>query len=210
MEENRLKPMKEGYDEELFNSLYHQTSKLRRSLAYQIDARRYGVDYEDILSWFDIKFIHAFNRYFGEKEPDILKAYIINSLGFFKNRILRYGYSLKNQVNNTIDISEASKLKGINIEYSQTDEELFLELALSFLKKTLSKEAYQVLELELYPPLYIIKRVGTNKSAYAKIPNQLICEYFGWEFKTKALQYVSNLRKEIQEGILLAKQELAY
>ena len=93
MEIHRLKPMKEGYSVQLFNDLYKQTSKLRKKLASQIDYRRYGVTPDIIESWFDDKFIYVFNKHFDNKDTDVLKGFIINSLQVFKYRVLRGAYS---------------------------------------------------------------------------------------------------------------------
>ena len=104
MESHRLKPMVDGYDEKLFNKIYQDTELLRKKLTYQIDARKFGFDQNEIYSWFNVKLIFTFNRYYNESTPEILKAKIINSLQNFKNRIIKLSYSLKNSVNNTINI----------------------------------------------------------------------------------------------------------
>ena len=54
MEENRLKQMPENYDRAVFESIYSKTKNLRNKLAYGIDARRFGVDQDEIKSWFDV------------------------------------------------------------------------------------------------------------------------------------------------------------
>jgi len=73
MEEHRLTKMKDNYDEKLFNDIYEKVQPLKRKLASTISTSKLGVEYEDILSWFDIKFIFVFNKYFDTKPPDILK-----------------------------------------------------------------------------------------------------------------------------------------
>ena len=73
MELHRLKPMESGYDSSLFNKLYKETAPLRKSLARQIDSRRFGVSDDVILSWFDDKFMFVFNKHFKDKEVDILR-----------------------------------------------------------------------------------------------------------------------------------------
>ena len=67
MEENRLKPMTQGYDESLFNLIYDKTKHLRRKLASEIDHRRFGVTNEDIKSWFDVKLIYVFKKRLNTK-----------------------------------------------------------------------------------------------------------------------------------------------
>ena len=85
MELHRLKPMESGYDSQLFNKLYKETTQLRKSLARQIDSRRFGVSDDVILSWFDDKFMFVFNKHFKDKEVDVLRGFIINSLQTFIN-----------------------------------------------------------------------------------------------------------------------------
>lgn len=201
MEENRLKPMVDGYDEKLFNELYEQTAQLRKKLASQIDSRRFGVDYKEILSWFDIKFIFTFNKYFGSKDKDLLKGYIISSLQFFKNRILRSSYSKKAQVYNTIDIEEVYNLQETTIEHEYDEKQVFLQIALDFMKSRLSYEAYQILVIELNPPFYILDQIAKHqKYTTTKIPSSIIADYLGLD-GTEGVKYVNKLRKEIQ-GVL--------
>lgn len=209
MEENRLRPMKKGYDERLFHDLYACTANLRRKLASEIDPKRFGVDYYEILSWFDVKFIHAFNRYVEEKEPNLLKAHMIRSLQFFKNRILRAAYSKKNQVNNNcIDIEELYDLKEPSVEYEYNEQDFFLQVAMEFMRNNLTQEAYQVLEVELHPPLYVLTRLSDRENS-TKIPSNLIADYLGWGLGREAIKQVNNLRKEIRNITLVAKEHFS-
>jgi hypothetical protein len=209
MEEHRLKPMKQGYDEQLFYDLYQATNNLRKKLASEIDPKRFGVDYKEILSWFDIKFIYTFNKYFGEKEPNLLKAHLIRALQFFKNRILRAAYTNKNQVNNnTIDIEELYDLQEPTIEYEYDEREFFMKLALEFMHNNLSEEAYRVLEVELHPPLYILTRLE-DKESTAKIPSNLIADYLGWGLGKDAIKQVNSLRREIKNITMVAKEHFS-
>ena len=75
MELHRLQPMK-PYDPKLFNELYKKTERLRKSLVYQIDSSRWGVTQDEVMSWFDDKFIFVFNKYQDQKKPDILLGYL--------------------------------------------------------------------------------------------------------------------------------------
>lgn len=197
MEESRLKPMQEGYDQELFLEIYESTQNLRRKLTSQIDPKRFGVDRDEIMSWFDVKFLHAFNKYFGQKTPGILKAHIIRSLQFFKNRILRHSYSLKNSVNNNcVDITELYDLQEPSVEYEYDERDFFLNIALEFMKSHLSEQAFIVLKVELKPPLYILERLGNASTA--KIPSNLISDYLGMGTDREAISQVNSLRKEIK------------
>lgn len=203
MEEHRLKAMPKRFNEEVFHDIYKKTEELRRKLTYQIDHRRYGVEREDILSWFDIKFLFTFTKYHEEK-PEILKAYIINSLQFFKNRILRYSYSQKNNVNrSTIDIDEVYNHKDLIEEAVYDETSYYLELASSYLQQHLSPNAYRVLQVELNPPTYILKRL-VDRQTTTKIPSRLIAEYLGLKESDMA-----GLRKEIQLATALAREHFS-
>lgn len=199
MEEHRLKPMKEGYDEQLFNELYIKTEGLRRKLAYQIDPKRFGVDYEEILSWFDVKFIFTFNKYYGDKEPEILKAYLIRALQLFKQRILRASYSQKSQLNNTICIEDAYNLHETQIDEDFDERKALVSFALSIMKDKLSDEAFKVLELEINPPLYILNEISKDdKLETTKIPSSMIADYLGLGSDKPAANYINGLKQEIE------------
>jgi hypothetical protein len=203
MELHRLKPMKAGYDEKLFNKLYKETEDLRRSLVYQIDPRRFGVSSDIIKSWFDDKFIFVFNRYFGEYDEGRLKGYLINSLKTFKLRILRKAYSKYNIHPNEVRLDDDYGLINIiPIESEISESDLFLEMALSFLKEKLSLDAYTLLQLELNPPLYITSKMDNPKT---KIPAKLIAEYFELSPDKDSISFINMLRGEIETSVNLAR-----
>jgi len=194
MEEHRLKPMKPNYDEQLFNELYRNTQSLRNKLAYGIDPKIFGVDYKEILSWFDVKFIFVFNRYCDEKSDEHLKATIINSLKFFKNRILKSSYSQKNQVNNhTLNLDDINS-EGLKIEYEYKEKDTYLESAMNIMKNKLTPEAYQILSIEINPPLYVLNRLANDpKGNTTKIPSKIIGDYLGLGTKE-----INTFKKEIE------------
>lgn len=200
MEENRLTPMGE-YDPKLFNELYKSTSQLRKKLAYQIDSRRLGVDYQEILSWFDVKFIFVFNKYVKTHEKEELKAHLIKALQFFKNRILRKAYSKSNIHNSMIDIEEVYSLKETHIEHEYDERQLFLGLIMEFMENSLSSEAYRILEIELNPPLFILNELSKTNYSTTKIPSSIIADYLGWGISKEAVQRVESLRKELRQAI---------
>lgn len=202
MEEHRLKPMKRGYDEKLFNELYSKTEGLRKKLASQIDCRRFGVDYNEILSWFDVKFIFAFNKYYGEKEPEALKAHIINALQFFKQRILRSSYSQKSQINNRSDtllsLDDVYGLKEPQVDHTYDERNTLVNIGLSIMKNKLSYEAYRVLEVEINPPMYILDQLAAqDKFNTTKIPSFMIADYLGLGSDKPAIKYINTLKQEI-------------
>lgn len=202
MEIHRLIPMKEGYDESLFNRLYHETKHLRDSLAFQIDSRRYGVTPDIIRSWFDDKFIFVFNKYYGTITDDQLKGRIINSLKVFKFRILRKAYSKYNLYNNQVRLEGENNLINIIPNSSEiSNHDLFLELALKYLRKNLCDDAFLVLEIELNPPPFILSQINPN----TKIPAKLIAEYLELPPDKDSISYIKDLNSEINYWICEAK-----
>lgn len=206
MEHHRLKPMKEGYDEKLFNDLYKQTSALRKKLAFEIDARKFGVDYQEVLSWFDVKFIHSFNMYV-DKEPERLLGYIINSLTTYKYRIMRSSYQAKYHNHaHQLDISELYNYDDIIEEPSKSINEEELEKVLTFMKGKLNNDAILILEIELNPPDYILEHLkDLGKKPNQKIPHEVIADYLGYGKSQNVIEYIKDLRSEIKYVMGLAK-----
>lgn len=207
MENHRLKPMKDGYSQELFNKLYEETKQLRKSLAWGIDHRRYGVDKDLVESWFDDKFIFVFNKHCEDKEENILKGFIISSLQQFKNRVLRGAYSKKNEFYcNSIQLEGEHNIINYIIDKEDTStSDIFYGLVLEFFKKELSNDAYSLFELELNPPPFILNRIPKSN---AKIPVSLVLEFFDLENVNKNIKYIRQLRKDILLATEKARQEL--
>lgn len=204
MEIHRLKPMQQDYDKELFCKLYHATEGLRTNLTYQIDARRFGVTSDIVKSWFDDKFIFVFNKYYGTMESERLKGYIINALKTFKFRILRKAYSKNNIYLNEVYLEGEQELINIIPQKDELSEyELFLELALVYLKKNLTDDAFLLLEIDLNPPPYILnKMVNPN----TKIPSKLIAEYLELESTKESTGYINDLRNEVNYWTVQARE----
>ena len=205
MEIHRLQTMKENYPEELFNQIYYQTKQLRKKLASQIDHRRYGVSPDIIESWFDDKFIYVFNKHFDNKDPDVLKGFIINSLAMFKYRVLRKAYSKEGEYySNMVELEGESNLINFIPDVNQADNEsIFKDLALSFMRDKLSDDAFTLLQIQLNPPPYILNRLVKHNSS---IPSDLIAEFLGLSLCNKTKKYISALRKEIKLQTEMAKE----
>ena len=75
---HRLKPMQEGYDQDLFNRLYKLCKPVIKNLVRQIDARRYNVTPDIIQSQFEDKMLFVFNKYYGKVSEEHLKANIFS------------------------------------------------------------------------------------------------------------------------------------
>jgi len=206
MEESRLKPMAQGYDENLFNQLYKDTEGLRRKLASQIDHRRFGLAYEDILSFFNVKFIFCFNKHY-DAPPEKLRAFLINSLRNFKCRILRAAYtkkfsqsivSLDDLPPTEFDVAEDNQVK-----------DYYLDKLMTFMKKHLSDDALLILEIQLNPPPFILARINPDREKpLQKIPDQVILDYLDLGFGDNAIKYLNHLKKEIKQAVIFAKNSL--
>lgn len=207
MEEHRLKPMQEGYDEELFNRLYRELTPLKRKLASQINTKTLNIEYDELLSWFDVKFLFVFNRYVEEgKSDNLVKGHLISALQLYKNRILKYLISQKNSVNiNNVDIDDLNNLTHSIVDYQHSEEKLFYDLIVSFMKHNLSIEAYRMFVIEYNPPLYIINKLSGNTS---RITTNVIRDYMGLPDTKKVASYIRQLRNEVKDTIELARLEL--
>lgn len=205
-EAHRLKPMAEGYDRKLFETLYKETKALRKKLAFEIDSRRFGVDYHEVLSWFDCKFIHAFHRY---QKDEKVKGYVINALRTFKYHIIKDSYLPKNQVfQQSTDINELYDY-GILIEQAEEfyqEGDTTLDVVKKYLKHILSEDAYFLFELDLNPPPYILEKLqNPEQKKMPKIPVELVTEYLGISDNEFSYNYILNLRKDIEVGIETAR-----
>lgn len=210
MEEHRLKPMPANYDVKLFNELHKNTEGLRISLAKKIDCRRFGLEFEDILSWFDIKFIYAFTKYYEKYPPNILKGHIIKSLQMFAFRIMREAYLGKNAIySNSIVIEEIEYFENL---VSSSDEEtpheyIKLQPVLDYLKTKLSDNAFLILDIQLSLPNFILEKLeGPNKKQFNSIPNELLANYLGLPDDKKCLSYIAGLKSEIRGAIDSARE----
>jgi len=212
LELSRLQPMPDGYNEALFINLHSKTKDLRRKLARNIDCRKFGIDVDIVESWFENKFIYVFSKYCQEKGSEELKAYIINSLQVFQKRVMRVSYQRKFEVTNnsiSIDGMEPWEQENVTPYYEDYQPPEKLKLALSYLKKELSPDAYMIMELDLYPPPYIITQMNKrNKSNFKKIPANLIAEFIGIGDNKNAISWVTETRKEIRESIKNARIDL--
>ena len=75
-----------------------------------------------------------------------------------------------------------------------SEYDIFLELALKYLKKNLTDDAYLILEIQLNPPPFILSKVNNPKT---KIPAKLIAEYLDLEPSRDSSLYINDLRSEV-------------
>lgn len=207
MEESRLKPMAEGYDEQLFNQFYKESEPLRKKLASQIDARRFGLFYEDVLSFFDVKFIFVFNKHWQKGDPpQKIKACILNALQNFKYRVLRSAYTLKYS-QSVINLEEA--LVEDKLIDDTHEKDFYYSKMMDFMKNHLSDNAYLLLEVQLNPPPYILNKINPGKDKpLQKIPDHVLLEYFDLGLGNNSHKYLNKLKKEIKKAVSYAKSSI--
>ena len=206
MENHRLKPMKEGYSQELFNKLYKEVKPLIRKLTYEIDHRRFGVSRDIIESWFDDKLLFVFNKHCQEFDEGHLKGAIINSLKTFKLRVLRDAYTKRGEFySSSVDLESSNTLVYYIQDKNDLDtNDIFMGMVSEFMKKQLSDDAYMLLSLQLNPPPFILNQIPRSNS---NIPINLILEFFDLDNISKNVKWIRTLRKEIDQAIEKAKLE---
>lgn len=202
MELHRLTIM-EDYDQDLFMKLYHETTRLRKSLANRIDHRRFNVTPDIVETWFEDKFIFVFNKYHRDLDPDQLKGKIIKSLMVHKSKIISKAYSEECQINlSSQSIDDDDSLLQIANDF-QVDKDLLWGLLDTFFKEELSQDALLLLELELFTPEAIRNKVSKRSTS---IPAKYYAEYMGYGDSKRSIKYVNNLRKEISHIIEKARE----
>ena len=205
MEEHRLKVMNEDYNQELFNKLFKETSKLRNKLASEISLARFpGMELKDIKSWFEIKFLYTYQKYqpLYNDRPNILLGNIIKSLQLFKCRILRHAYGKDiDSILGTFSLDNCIEQQDWVEEKDVWYSEELLKTVYEDLKHELSQEAYNILMAQIYPPDYILDRITVKQKN--NIPSRLLAEYF--EVSQDDIAYY---RKHIRKAI--ARVSLKY
>jgi hypothetical protein len=202
MEEHRLIPMPDNYDKKLFLSLMKDTKALRNKLAYGIDHTRYGVEKEDLVSWFNTKLIFIFSKYYGQVDNNVLKGKIISGLQFYRNRILRYSYTKKNTVNQTSDISEFYSMESNSIISIEEEESHTLDEVFPLFKSKLDAFSYHILTIDYAPPIFILAKLDAKESK-KKIPEALICQFLEIEHTNEVHHEILNARRKYRKVIAL-------
>jgi len=191
MELHRIKEY-QSYDRILFNRIYKETEPLRKKLSYQIDARRIGVDHNQIMSYFDDKFLLAYQKYVGKYTEPVLKGHILSALSNFKNRLCRYSYTQKMGIYR--DAISMDFLNLENVPDQKLDDSLYITLVTEFFKEKLTQDAYLIFDIQTNPPLYITSKT----SNIYNIPSKLICDFLGLESTQATIKYVNSLKNEIK------------
>jgi hypothetical protein len=205
MEEHRLQQM--GiYDAELFERIYKQMIPLKRKLASNIQHNKLGVEYEDLLSMFDVKLLFAFQKYAGKMDENLLQGHIIKALQFYRNRILREIYKEKNSAPK-VEINDLTEYDFNLLEPELEESKSYqLEIATKWVYSHLSQDARLVFMVELNPPAYIINKLQEQgRKMINHLPAYLVCEYLGWPQNQTQINRISELRREIRHTVKMAR-----
>lgn len=209
-ESHRLTAMPDDYDQALFEKIYMETEGLRRKLSWGIDHRKFGVEKDEILQWFDVKFIHAFCQFhkkYDTSNPGNLKGYIINSLKTYQYRVMRISYKEEFDKHlGLIPVDDIIESDIIQEEYTPI-REVLLETSLSYMKTILSEDAMLVLDIELNRPQWVIEYMADmGVPRHNKVPNEIIVDFLGLEKSPAVLNYIKDLQYEIQMAIANTKE----
>jgi len=198
MELHRLTPMKEGYDETLFNTFYQKTKALRNKLAFEVNPKYLGVSHQEILSWFDDKFMFIFNKYYGKLDNNVLLGYIINGLLNFKRRVLINVMENPERTNfyiNRIELSDQSHMHIIPLDSEPDNSGMLQKLVWDYFRDHLTEEEFIIFEITINPPSYIAQNL---RDLSQHISTPLILRYLGYDDQDYELRKrVNEIRKKI-------------
>lgn len=207
MELHRLKEMQEDYDEELFNKIYKDCSKLMDKLTFGINPLYYGVSSDIIRSWFDDKFIYVFNKYYNEMSDKALKSHIIKALQQFRCRILRGAYTQTSSKNIELVRLDGEEYQRYNMDIideiePEVDQELLSKVK-DYMKQILSEDAYFFFNLQLNPPPMVL-------SETKDIPDEKWASFLELPQEESTYVYLDKLKEEIARGTKRCKNKFKH
>ena len=193
------------YDSKQFNRIYTKCRPLIRKLAKQIDARRYNVTPDVIVSYFEDKFLYVYNKYQDEYDENRLKATILSSLSIFKNKLLRAAYNSQAEFNQELtsfeDILERDKELVDDIEESEMREDIH-ERFHQYMRDHLTEDEYLVFVTQLDPPPFIQERMKMGK-----VTVEHLIDFFDLPRNGHSVKMITRYRKHINEALRLAEKE---
>lgn len=206
---HRLTPMKEGYDEALFNKLYKLTRPVIRNLVRGIDHKRFNLPPDIITSYFNDKFLFVFNKYYGTCSEEHLQANILKALTIYKNKLLREAYGERAEANQNTqsleDLYDNNKELEDDSEEVQAKEE-HMKMIEDYMRKNLTHDAFDIFQLIMNPPDILIDPADKGK----RISNMQLLTFFELPRTKASLKYISELRQDIDYWINRARDELVY
>lgn len=206
---HRLTPMKEGFDEKLFNKLYKITRPVIRNLVRGIDHKRFNLPPDIITSYFNDKLLFVFNKYYGTCSEEHLQANILKALTIYKNKLLREAYGERAEANQNTssleDLFDNSKELEDDSEEVQAKEE-HLKRIEDYMREHLTHDAFDIFQLMFNPPDILVPLEDRGK----RISNMQFLAFFELPRTKASLKYIAELRQDIDYWINRAREELVY
>lgn len=208
---HRIKPL-EKYDEKIFAKLYKLCKPVIKNLVKQIDCRRYNVSKDVINSYFWDKMLFLFNRYYEESEGNVefLKAHILRGLSTYKYHLLQEAYSERAeyfQSLTSLDELYDNNKEDITIyDDSQYKEEL-LNILYKYMNKHLSPDAMLIFECLMTPSDFLLEKTDNGR---VRITNSMLAEFFNLPKAKSSIQYISDLRHDVEYWEHRAIEELSH
>lgn len=208
---HRIKPL-EKYDEKIFTKLYKLCKPVIKNLVKQIDCRRYNVSKDVINSYFWDKMLFLFNRYYEESEGDVefLKAHILRGLSTYKYHLLQEAYTERAeyfQSLTSLDELYDNNKEDLTTEDDSTYKEELLKTLYEYMNKHLSPDAMLIFECLMTPTAFLLEKTDNGR---VRITNSMLAEFFNLPKAKTSIQYISDLRHDVEYWERRAMKELAH
>lgn len=208
---HRIRPLKE-YDEKVFAKLYKLCKPVIKNLVKQIDCRRYNVSKDVINSYFWDKMLFLFNRYYEESEGNVefLKAHILRGLSTYKYHLLQEAYSERAeyfQSLTSLDELYDNNKEDVTMDDDSTYKEELLKTLYDYMSQHLSPDAILVFECLMTPTAFLLEKTDNGR---VRITNAMLAEFFNLPKAKTSIQYISDLRHDVEYWEQRAMKELSH
>lgn len=208
---HRIKPL-EKYDEKIFAKLYKLCKPVIKNLVKQIDCRRYNVSKDVINSYFWDKMLFLFNRYYEESEGNVefLKAHILRGLSTYKYHLLQEAYSERAeyfQSLTSLDELYDNNKEDVTADDDSTYKEELLKTLYDYMSQHLSPDAILVFECLMTPTAFLLEKTDNGR---VRITNAMLAEFFNLPKAKTSIQYISDLRHDVEYWEQRAMKELSH
>ena len=208
---HRIRPLKE-YDEKVFAKLYKLCKPVIKNLVKQIDCRRYNVSKDVINSYFWDKMLFLFNRYYEESEGNVefLKAHILRGLSTYKYHLLQEAYSERAeyfQSLTSLDELYDNNKEDVTADEDSTYKEELLKTLYDYMSQHLSPDAILVFECLMTPTAFLLEKTDNGR---VRITNSMLAEFFNLPKAKTSIQYISDLRHDVEYWEQRAMKELSH
>jgi len=208
---HRIRPL-EKYDEKIFAKLYKLCKPVIKNLVKQIDCRRYNVSKDVINSYFWDKMLFLFNRYYEESEGNVefLKAHILRGLSTYRYHLLQEAYSERAeyfQSLTSLDELYDNNKEDVTMDDDNTYKEELLKTLYDYMNQHLSPDAILVFECLMTPTTFLLEKTDNGR---VRITNAMLAEFFDLPKAKTSIQYISDLRHDVEYWEQRAMKELSH